>query len=167
MNPFDGRLVSNFIVAALKGEDIEVYGDGKQTRSLMYVHDLVSGLIALMQSDCSDPVNIGTEDEMTVAEWAQVVNDLVDEMSKRLGVTFQWSTAEFASIITAVQAGRFDMGISAFGDFAPREKIVDEVDYTMEGTGIIVADGNPLNIQKISDACGHKAATMSAAVTPQ
>jgi polar amino acid transport system substrate-binding protein len=91
-------------------------------------------------------------------------HDLVDEMSKRLGVTFQWSTAEFASIITAVQAGRFDMGISAFGDFAPREKIVDEVDYTMEGTGIIVAEGNPLNIQKISDACGHKAATVQGSV---
>lgn len=82
MNPFDGRLVSNFIVAALKGEDIEVYGDGSQTRSLMYVHDLVSGLIALMESDYADPVNIGTEDELTVAEWATIVNDLVDDMRR-------------------------------------------------------------------------------------
>ncbi|KAK0498352.1 hypothetical protein EDD18DRAFT_1157353 [Armillaria luteobubalina] len=59
MNPYDGRVVSNFIVQALKGEDLTVYGDGKQTRSFQYVHDLIDGLIALMNSDESRPVNIG------------------------------------------------------------------------------------------------------------
>ncbi|KAK4705795.1 UDP-glucuronate decarboxylase, partial [Phenoliferia sp. Uapishka_3] len=80
MNSSDGRVVSNFIVAALRGEPIEIYGDGSQTRSLMYIHDLVTGLIALMASDCSDPVNIGSEDESTVAEWATIIRDTVGEM---------------------------------------------------------------------------------------
>lgn len=56
MNEFDGRVVSNFIIQSLKGEEITVYGDGSQTRSFQYVHDLVDGLIALMNSDYSDPV---------------------------------------------------------------------------------------------------------------
>ncbi|KAG1739836.1 uncharacterized protein EDB91DRAFT_1329100 [Suillus paluster] len=55
MNPHDGRVVSNFIVQALRGEDMTVYGDGKQTRSFQYIHDLVDGLIALMNSDESRP----------------------------------------------------------------------------------------------------------------
>ncbi|KAL8293070.1 hypothetical protein RQP46_000764 [Phenoliferia psychrophenolica] len=80
MNASDGRVVSNFIVAALRGEPIEIYGDGTQTRSLMYIHDLVTGLIALMASDCSDPVNIGSEDESTVAEWATTIRDTVEKM---------------------------------------------------------------------------------------
>ncbi|KAI5477833.1 dTDP-glucose 4,6-dehydratase [Pseudohyphozyma bogoriensis] len=83
MNPNDGRLVSNFIVAALHNEPIEVYGDGSQTRSLMYIHDLVSGLMALMASDFSDPVNIGTEDELSVLGWAEKVRDTVWEMRQR------------------------------------------------------------------------------------
>lgn len=80
MNSSDGRVVSNFIVAALRGEPIEIYGNGTQTRSLMYIHDLVTGLISLMASDCSDPVNIGSEDESTVAEWATAIRDTVDTM---------------------------------------------------------------------------------------
>ncbi|KAM0753781.1 NAD(P)-binding protein [Meredithblackwellia eburnea MCA 4105] len=81
MNASDGRVVSNFIVAALRGQPIEVYGDGQQTRSLMYIHDLVTGLIALMNSeDCSDPVNIGSEDESTVAQWAEVIRETVEKM---------------------------------------------------------------------------------------
>ncbi|KAK4053708.1 hypothetical protein OIV83_001364 [Microbotryomycetes sp. JL201] len=80
MRQDDGRLVSNFIVAALRGEDLQVYGDGKATRSLMYVQDLVTGLIKLMTSSYTDPVNIGTEDEATVAEWARVIRDKVEEM---------------------------------------------------------------------------------------
>lgn len=80
MNANDGRVVSNFVVAALAGEPLEIYGDGSQTRSLMYIHDLVTGLMALMASDCSDPVNIGSEDESTVKSWAEVVRDTVVEM---------------------------------------------------------------------------------------
>ncbi|GAA5944726.1 UDP-glucuronic acid decarboxylase family protein [Sporobolomyces koalae] len=81
MSPDDGRLVSNFAVAALKGEPLEIYGDGQATRSLMFVHDLVSGLIALMGSGYSEsPVNIGTSDEATVEHWARTILALVKEM---------------------------------------------------------------------------------------
>lgn len=90
--------------------------------------------------------------------------DMAKVMAQKLGVKFEFAPAQFASIITAVQADRFDMGISAFGDFVPREKIVDEIDYTYEGTGIIVPQGNPKNIQKISDACGLTAAAVQGSV---
>ena len=59
MNENDGRVVSNFIIQSLKGEDITVYGDGSQTRSFQYIHDLIDGLILLMASDYLEPVNIG------------------------------------------------------------------------------------------------------------
>ena len=90
--------------------------------------------------------------------------DIVAEMKKKLGVDFQFSPAQFASIITSVQADRFDMGISAFGDFVKRAAIVDEIDYTYEGTGIIVAAGNPHKVAKISDACGLKAAAVQGSI---
>ncbi|GAA6056403.1 hypothetical protein JCM3770_000685 [Rhodotorula araucariae] len=74
MSTDDGRLVSNFAVAALKGEPLQVYGDGQATRSLMFVHDLVTGLIDLMESSYSEtPVNIGSSDEGTVLTWAETV----------------------------------------------------------------------------------------------
>ncbi|KAG5220018.1 UDP-glucuronic acid decarboxylase [Salix suchowensis] len=76
VNPYDGRVVSNFIVQALKGEDMTVYGDGKQTRSFQYIHDLVDGLIALMNSDETRPVNIGNGDEFTIGEFAELVRDI-------------------------------------------------------------------------------------------
>lgn len=72
----DGRVVSNFIVQALRGEPLTVYGDGKQTRSLCYVDDTVDGLIALMQSDERRPVNIGRDLEMTIIDLATVILDL-------------------------------------------------------------------------------------------
>src|SRR6187455_1546845 len=75
MHPNDGRVVSNFIVQALKGEPITVYGDGKQTRSFCYVDDLVDGLIRLMGSpdDFTGPVNLGNPDEFTIGALAQKV----------------------------------------------------------------------------------------------
>lgn len=62
MDPYDGRVVSNFIVQALKGEEITIYGDGKQTRSFCYVDDLIDGMVKLMNSsdDFTGPVNIGS-----------------------------------------------------------------------------------------------------------
>lgn len=66
----DGRVVSNFITQALRNEPITVYGDGSQTRSLCYVDDTVDGLIALMESDETRPVNIGSNHEMTMAQLA-------------------------------------------------------------------------------------------------
>ena len=85
MNPYDGRVVSNFIIQALKGEDMTVYGDGEQTRSFQYVHDLVDGLILLMNSDETRPVNIGNPDEFTMNEFAIAVREVVEKVQKEKG----------------------------------------------------------------------------------
>ncbi|KAH9019500.1 UDP-xylose synthase [Lactarius hengduanensis] len=85
MNPYDGRVVSNFIVQALRGEDLTVYGDGSQTRSFQYIHDLVDGLIALMNSSETRPVNIGNGDEFTILEFAQLVRDIVEGVQRADG----------------------------------------------------------------------------------
>lgn len=75
MDSFDGRVVSNFIVQALKGEDITIYGDGSQTRSFCYVEDLISGMICFMNSreDFIGPVNMGNPVEFTIKELAEKV----------------------------------------------------------------------------------------------
>ena len=73
MRPDDGRVVSNFIVQALKGEPLTMYGDGSQTRSFCYVDDQVAGQLALLDSSHVGPVNIGNEHEFTVAELAEKV----------------------------------------------------------------------------------------------
>lgn len=74
MLPDDGRVVSNFIVQAIKGEDLTIYGDGKQTRSFCYVNELIDGLIKLMNHpDCIGPVNIGNPGEFTVLELADMI----------------------------------------------------------------------------------------------
>lgn len=85
VNPYDGRVVSNFIVQALKGEDMTVYGDGKQTRSFQYIHDLIDGLIALMNSDESRPVNIGNGDEFTIGDFAELVREVVEKVQDEDG----------------------------------------------------------------------------------
>jgi UDP-glucuronate decarboxylase len=73
MLPHDGRVVSNFIVQALKGEDLTVYGDGLQTRSFCYVDDLIEGLVRLMnQTDTVGPVNLGNPDEFTMQQLAEL-----------------------------------------------------------------------------------------------
>ncbi|KXS13596.1 NAD(P)-binding protein [Gonapodya prolifera JEL478] len=77
MNENDGRVVSNFILQALRGQSITVFGDGSQTRSFQYVHDLVDGLIALMEGDFSDPVNLGNPEEYTIQNFAEIVRDIV------------------------------------------------------------------------------------------
>lgn len=84
MNPGDGRVVSNFIVQALKGEDITVYGDGSQTRSFCYVDDLIEGMIRLMNSrdGFTGPVNIGNPGEFTMLQLAQLVLELVGSDSR-------------------------------------------------------------------------------------
>jgi len=73
MDPEDGRVVSNFIVQALKGESLTVYGDGSQTRSFCYVSDLVDGLIKLINSNYDRPVNLGNPDEYNMHEFANLV----------------------------------------------------------------------------------------------
>ena len=74
----DGRVVSNFIVQALKGVPITIYGTGEQTRSFCYVDDLVSGLIALMQGSYVGPVNIGNPGEYTIKQLAEAVQAQVN-----------------------------------------------------------------------------------------
>jgi UDP-glucuronate decarboxylase len=84
MNPNDGRVVSNFIVQALKGEDITIYGDGKQTRSFQYVDDLIEGMVRMMNSreGFTGPVNIGNPGEFTMLELAQKVIEQTGSNSK-------------------------------------------------------------------------------------
>ncbi len=84
MNPNDGRVVSNFIVQALKGEDITIYGDGKQTRSFCYVDDLVEGMVRMMNSreGFTGPVNLGNPGEFTMLELAEKVLALTGSKSK-------------------------------------------------------------------------------------
>ncbi len=84
MHPNDGRVVSNFIVQALHDQDITIYGDGQQTRSFMYVSDLVSALVRVMNTpdDVSGPINLGNPVESTMIELAQMIIDLTGSRSK-------------------------------------------------------------------------------------
>ena len=84
MHPNDGRVVSNFIVQALNGQDITVYGDGSQTRSFCYVDDLVDGIFSMMNvnSSFTGPVNLGNPVESTVLELANLVIELTDSKSE-------------------------------------------------------------------------------------
>ena len=84
MNPNDGRVVSNFIVQALKGEDITIYGDGTQTRSFQYVDDLIEAMIRMMATgdDLIGPVNTGNPGEFTMLELAQKIIELTNSKSR-------------------------------------------------------------------------------------
>ena len=81
LRPDDGRVVSNFLLQAMRGEPLTVYGDGSQTRSLCYVEDEVRGLLALLDSDLTGPVNIGNPDEYTVIQLARTIIDLLGSTS--------------------------------------------------------------------------------------
>lgn len=84
MHPNDGRVVSNFVIQALRGEPITLYGDGSQTRSFCYVDDLIDGLIRLMgsRSGFTGPVNLGNEGEFTIRHLAETIVDLVGSRSR-------------------------------------------------------------------------------------
>lgn len=84
MDPKDGRVVSNFIMQALRGEPLTVYGDGSQTRSLCYVDDLLEGMVRMMRSadDFLGPVNLGNPEEQTIKEIAEKVQRLADSNSE-------------------------------------------------------------------------------------
>jgi nucleoside-diphosphate-sugar epimerase len=86
LSPGDGRVVSNFIVQALRGEPLTVYGDGSQTRSLCYVDDEIAGLVALLDSSLTGPVNIGNPDERTMLELAHFVLEATGSSS---GIAFE------------------------------------------------------------------------------
>jgi len=84
MHPNDGRVVSNFIVQALKGEPITLYGDGSQTRAFCYVDDLIEGLVRMMGSpdDITGPINLGNPVETSIAELAKSIIDLTGSGSR-------------------------------------------------------------------------------------
>ncbi|TVR50641.1 MAG: NAD-dependent epimerase/dehydratase family protein, partial [Gemmatimonadales bacterium] len=90
MRPGDGRVVSNFVVQALRGDPLTIYGDGSQTRSFCYVEDEVDGIWRLFHSDLHDPVNIGNPVEFTIRE-------LAEEVLRQVGGT---SELEFRSLPT-------------------------------------------------------------------
>ncbi len=82
MRPDDGRVVSNFVTQALRGEPLTIYGDGSQTRSFCYVDDEVEGLLALLDSDYVGPVNVGNDQERTVSEMARLVLEVSGSRSE-------------------------------------------------------------------------------------
>lgn len=84
MHPNDGRVVSNFIVQSLKGDDITIYGDGRQTRSFCYVDDLIDGFARLMGSsaEITGPINLGNPNEFTIKELAETVIDMTNSRSR-------------------------------------------------------------------------------------
>ena len=81
LDPTDGRVVSNFIMAALQSQPLNIYGDGSQTRSLCYVSDLVDGILRMADSKISDPINLGNPNEMTVLQLAQRIIELTQSKS--------------------------------------------------------------------------------------
>ncbi|GMT24066.1 hypothetical protein PFISCL1PPCAC_15363, partial [Pristionchus fissidentatus] len=81
MHMNDGRVVSNFIIQAIQDKPITIYGNGNQTRSFQYVDDLVDGLIALMNSNVTSPVNLGNPEEHTISDFAHIIKDLVGSAS--------------------------------------------------------------------------------------
>jgi len=84
MHPHDGRVVSNFIIQALQGDDITIYGNGQQTRSFQYVDDLVEGMIRMMatRDEFTGPVNIGNPNEFTILQLAELIIELTNSKSK-------------------------------------------------------------------------------------
>ncbi len=84
MHPNDGRVVSNFIVQALQGQDITIYGDGSQTRSFQYVDDLLEGMVRMMNTgdDVTGPINLGNPNEFTIKELAERITNLIGSNSK-------------------------------------------------------------------------------------
>ena len=84
MHPNDGRVVSNFIIQALKNKDITIYGDGNQTRSFCFVNDLINAMLLIMDTgdDFTGPINIGNPDEYTIQELAEKIIDLTNSSSK-------------------------------------------------------------------------------------
>ena len=86
MLPNDGRVISNFIVQALKSDSLTIYGDGSQTRSFCYVDDMIEGFIKLMDSDYQKPVNLGNPKEFSILEIANLISS---KINKKLKFDFQ------------------------------------------------------------------------------
>jgi len=82
LRPADGRVVSNFLVQAMEGKPLTIYGDGEQTRSFCYVDDLVAGILGLLRSDHVGPMNIGNPNEFSILELANAVRDVTGSTSE-------------------------------------------------------------------------------------
>jgi dTDP-glucose 4,6-dehydratase len=82
MSPSDGRVVTNFVVQALRGEPITIYGDGSQTRSFCYVGDLIRGLVMMLDSAEPGPINLGNPEEFTIRDFAELVLRLTGSASR-------------------------------------------------------------------------------------
>ena len=124
LTPGDGRVVSNFVVQALRGEPLTVYGDGSQTRSFCFVDDTVDGLLRLMEADIEGPVNIGNPEEHTVLDLARTVLRLT---GSRSGVVHQALPADDP------QRRRPDISLAASAlDWRPRVTIADGLGRTIE-----------------------------------
>ncbi len=92
--------------------------------------------------------------------------DLMDEAAKRLGLTVNWSAIQFTAGIPGVQAGRYDFYVSAMADSVARQEIVNFIDYSEEGSGVIVKKGNPLGIETMMDLCGKRVSIVTGSCFP-
>ncbi|MDR2813238.1 MAG: SDR family oxidoreductase [Prevotellaceae bacterium] len=127
MNPNDGRVVSNFIVQALRGDDITIYGNGAQTRSFQYVDDLVEGLIRMMSAgdDVTGPVNIGNPNEFTMLELAEKVLAQVGSKSK---IVFR----PLPSDDPRQRQPKIDKAYSLLGGWQPKVQLEDGLKKTID-----------------------------------
>ena len=110
MHPNDGRVVSNFIIQALLGRDITIYGDGRQTRSFCYVDDLIDGLVGLMDTgdDVIGPINIGNPAEFSIRELAEMVITITGSRSKIITRPLPADDPASASPISRKRARRWN-----------------------------------------------------------
>lgn len=132
MDPGDGRVVSNFIMAALKDEPMQIYGDGNQSRSFMYVDDLVCGLIALMESDDvmnAVPVNLGNPQEYTIQVWAEIVGKMVADYTQREPVPIRHIEA---SVDDPKQRKPDITRAKNVLNWEPRIPVLEGVEYTIQ-----------------------------------
>jgi nucleoside-diphosphate-sugar epimerase len=128
LSPGDGRVVSNFIVQALRGEPLTVYGDGTQTRSLCFVDDEIGGLLALLDSALTGPVNIGNPDERTVGDLAHFVLEVTGSGS---GIVFEpLPTDDPMRRCPDISLARRELGWEPTTDL--REGIARTIDYFAE-----------------------------------
>lgn len=126
MNLNDGRVVPNFVKQALQEEPLTVYGDGSQTRSFCFYSDLVDGIYRLLNSDYSDPVNIGNPAEMTIMQFAQLINQLTDNPA---GI----QVVESARIKGDPQTRQPDITLAkSLLDWQPKVELVDGLHETIE-----------------------------------
>ena len=138
MHPNDGRVVSNFIVQALKGEPITIYGNGDQTRSFCYVDDLVDGFVRLMNSskDVTGPINLGNPDEFTIKELAMLTIELTGSKSKLVNLDLPQDDPKQRQPDISVARAKLD--------WTPKVRLVNGLKQTIDYFDALLADrGKP------------------------